>query len=209
MFNTVTTIVGLVGVAASLLALGFTVWQLKRERTRSEAARQASEDMRSVLERERALAQVSRLSVRVEHLKYLHRHDQWGEALGFYPEIRAGLVSILHRYIPLSERQRKGANVGIQNLLKMERTNERRTEIPPAILSGVNQALDDIVLLLLQLESQSPVTVYAKDDQSLMYEDYTEFDRPYIVESFQGTPETVEHAGGMRMYQISDDPKEG
>ena len=143
------------GVAVSLLGLGFAIWQLLRLRGETRAAKEAAEETRVTVRRDLAISEASRLSERLQSLKDLHRKGDWSNALALYPEIRKGLIYIQNRYPGLSEDDSQTIQHGNDHLLEMERSAEvDGKNVSPVLVTEFNSWLSEIQIKLAQLESR-------------------------------------------------------
>ncbi|MBM3941555.1 MAG: hypothetical protein FJ316_01240 [SAR202 cluster bacterium] len=153
----------IVGLAVSVFGLGFALWQLKQLRGETRAAREAAERTRREVARDLAIAEVSRVSEKIQSLKELHRQREWSRALYIYPEIRKGLIDIRVKYPELSPDEAGTLEAGVSILLEMERSAETSavgSEIPQETVSKFNGDLNNMQLTLAGLESrlqQSPL----------------------------------------------------
>ncbi len=149
------SIASLVGVAVSLLGIGFAILQLIRLRGETRAAREAAEATRRTVSRDLAIADVSRLIERVQSLKEFHRQREWDRALYRYPDVLRGLIDIRSRYPALSESDLHGIQAGVTSLQDMEEIVETSgNSISQETSSLFNRNLSEIQLNLAELESR-------------------------------------------------------
>ena len=150
------SIVSLVGVAVSLVGLGFAILQLRKLRGETRAAREAAEGTRSAIRKELASRELTRLGERIQALKDLHRSGNRERCLDTYPEIRELLLEIRRRHPGLSVQQRADVLRAITQISTIESHVETSgPEIPSDSAADFNAILTDVQSTLLpQLEDQ-------------------------------------------------------
>ena len=147
------SIASLLGLAVSVLGLGFALLQLKKLRGETQAARAAAEDTRRAVRRDRAIADVGRLSQRIQTLKELHRTADWRRALDLYPELTRELVSV--RGSPgVSTVLSETIQSSVTWLQNMEKDVDSTSQaIDQSRISNFNQQLTEIQNILAELET--------------------------------------------------------
>jgi hypothetical protein len=152
------SIASLVGVVVSLGGLGFAIWQLRGLRGETRAAREAIEETRQAVSRDRAIADASRARELVLALKRIHLNGEWVRALDIYVQVRKGLVDIQNRYPGLTQEDSENIKSGIDMLGTIERTVEAAEAangiISPETTGEFNRYLTDIEIFLDGLESR-------------------------------------------------------
>ena len=90
-------IFAVVGVIASLSALGWAIWEAHGARTASLAAEVAAEAARDQLARHLQTVDLQRAIALMERIKNLHDDDRWEAAREHYQTLRAMLSDVIVR----------------------------------------------------------------------------------------------------------------
>ena len=150
------SVASLAGVVVSLVGLGFALWQLRKLRGETRAAREAAEAARRAIGRELASTELTRLGERIGALKELHRGGDRGRCLTNYPEIRGLFLEIRRRHPGLSERERANVLRAAVQISEMEAAVETlEGQITPDMIGDFNAKLTSFQTgLLPHLEDQ-------------------------------------------------------
>lgn len=150
------SIASIVGVAISLLGLGFAILQIIKLRGETRAAREAAEATRRAIGRELATTELTRLGGRIDALKELHRNRDRERSLAVYPEIRGLLLEIRRRHPGLSDPERANVIIAIGQIAEMERAIDvLQDEMTAETVGEFNSKLTGLQTeLLIRLEDQ-------------------------------------------------------
>lgn len=147
----------IVGVAVSLLGLGFAIWQLMRVKATAEAAREAAEAARSALRRELTATEITRVLTQLELLTVLHRTGNREGALSLYHGIVDSLHQIRSQHPDIGAEQSSELSDRIAEITAMEADLESLTGgIPQELAVSMNNSLSELRTLLLELRHQIP-----------------------------------------------------
>ena len=150
------SVASIVGVAISLLGLGFAILQIIKLRGETRAIKEATEATRRAIGRELTSTELTRLDGRINTLKELHRNKERERCLVVYPEIRGLLLEIRRRHPGLSDQEKANVSRAIAQIAEMERVIDMlQDEMTSETVGEFNSELTGLQTdLLIRLEDQ-------------------------------------------------------
>lgn len=150
------SIASILGVAISLIGLGFAILQIIKLRGETRVAIKVAEATRRAIGREIASTELTTLGGRIDALKELHRNRDRERCLAVYPEIRGLLLEIRRRHPGLSDLERVNVIRAIAQIAEMERAIDLlQGEMTSETVGEFNSELTGLQTeLLIRLEDQ-------------------------------------------------------
>lgn len=147
--------VSVAGLVIAICGFAVAIWQIRRTRTAAESAEVAATAARDEIFSVTTLLDLSQASMQIEHLKELHRNEEWRRAADRYTPLRQILIRA-KSWLPEEKRDKIDDVISQLNYLETasleEDTNRaiaERTEIDAArfqvhiVLLEIQQDIDE------------------------------------------------------------------